>query len=301
MNSPPQPNRVCQPDSFRAYKHKPPHKMSAIEQITTLLDTLSFAEKLSLNERIAIAIRKEGGGKSGGKAVKSKSKSKDSEDAEAKPKRKAAAGTLAWTAFVKHIKTTQPDIFEGVTKESDKLVIVKGIRAEDMDAYNAFVTEWKEKYAVSEASPSEAEPEEAEAEAEAEVEEAAPPPPVKKQKTAAEKLAELKAAAALKPSAAPAPAAPAAKKEVKKAAAAPAAKAVKEVKKAAPAAKAKATEEPQMAQIELDGKTYWHEPVSHGLWEVTGDTFAEGSAWMGYYQPGNEEEPIRYTENFGDE
>jgi hypothetical protein len=46
---------------------------------------------------------------------------------------------------------------------------------------------------------------------------------------------------------------------------------------------------------------YWHDPATHGLWEVTGKTFAEGSTWMGYFQPGNDEEPIRYTEAFGDE
>jgi len=107
-----------------------------MEQITTLLETMSFAEKLSLNERIATAIRKEGGKAGSKKAAKT-------DDGEVKPKRKAAAGTLAWTAFVKHIKTTQPDAFEGITKESDKLQIVKGIRAEDMPAYETFVAEWK--------------------------------------------------------------------------------------------------------------------------------------------------------------
>jgi hypothetical protein len=262
--------------------------MSAVEQITTLLETLSFAEKLSLNERIATAIRKEGGGAKtkGGKTAK-KSKGSDAEDQEAKPKRKAAAGTLAWTAFVKHVKETQPDIFEGVKKESEKLTLVKGIRAEDMDAYKTFVEEWKEKYAATSSAASEAEEEEAEP---------APAPPAPK--TAAEKLAALKAAAAEKKAAAAAPV------EKKAASAKPVEKkAVKTVKAApAPAAsKPKPTEEPQMAQLEIDGKSYWHDPETQGLWEVTGETFADGSAWTGYYQPGDEEEPIRYTEAFGDE
>jgi hypothetical protein len=72
-------------------------------------------------------------------------------------------------------------------------------------------------------------------------------------------------------------------------------------KKAAKATVAKATEEPQMDQVEIDGKMYWHDPGTHGLWEVTGETFSGGSTWMGYFQPGNDDEPIRYTENFGDE
>ena len=62
------------------------------------------------------------------------------------PKRMAATGTLAWTAFVKHIKQTRPEAFTGVAKESDKLEIVKRIRAHNMAAYNAFVEDWKAKH-----------------------------------------------------------------------------------------------------------------------------------------------------------
>jgi hypothetical protein len=281
---------------------------SAIEQINTLLASLSFAEKLTLNEQIAGALRKEGGGvkpvaAKGGKKSKKSSKNGDAgsdSEGDAKPKRKAAAGTLAWTAFVKHIKETQPEAFESVSKEADKLRIVKGIRAENMAAYDSFVAEWKEKYAASSEVASVAEAEEAE--------EAVPAPVVvaaAKPKTAAEKLAELKAAKAATAAAASAAAAAAS------AAAPPAAatpkKPVKTVKaeapkKAAKATVAKATEEPQMDQVEIDGKMYWHDPGTHGLWEVTGETFSSGSStWMGYFQPGNDEEPIRYTEAFGDE
>ena len=121
--------------------------MSAIDQITTLMETMTFAEKLSLNERIATAIRKEGGGKAGGKAGGKKAKT----DGEAKPKRKAAVGTLAWTAYVKHIKATQPDNFAGITKESDKLTVVASIRAEDAAGYDAFVAEFKANYHASQA------------------------------------------------------------------------------------------------------------------------------------------------------
>jgi hypothetical protein len=279
---------------------------SAIEQINTLLASLSFVEKLTLNEQIAGALRKEGGGvkpvaAKGGKKSKNSAKNADAgseSEGEAKPKRKAAAGTLAWTAFVKHIKETQPEAFESVSKESDKLRIVKGIRSENMAAYDSFVEEWKAKYAASSEAASVAEGAEA-------AEEAVPAPaPVivaaAKPKTAAEKVAELKAvkaAAAASAAAAPAPAAavPAAKKPVKTVKA-------EAPKKAAKAAAAKATEEPQMDQVEIDGKMYWHDPGTHGLWEVTGETFSSGSSiWMGYFQPGNDDEPIRYTENFGDE
>ena len=113
--------------------------MSTIDQITALIGELSFSEKLTINEQLASAIRKEG-------KVKSKG------DKEDKPKRKAALGTLAWTAYVKHIKTTQPDAFEGITKESEKLVIVKGIRADDPDGYKTFTDEWKASREASDAA-----------------------------------------------------------------------------------------------------------------------------------------------------
>lgn len=241
--------------------------MSAIEQITTLLESLSFAEKLTLNERIATAVRKEGGAKTGGKRGP---KSKTDSD-EPKPKRKAAIGTLAWTAYVKHIKTTQPDAFVGITKESDKLTIVKGIRSEDKDGYDSFVSAWKDEH-KDDASADEAEV----------VVVPAPKPvstasPVVKAMTAAEKIAALRASKASAVDATPAPKKAAPKKEVKK----------------------EETSQ-QLPQIVLEDVTYWHDPETNGLWKVEGETFS-GESWTGYYQPGNEEEPIRYTENFGDE
>jgi len=247
--------------------------MSAIDQITTLMETMSFAEKLSLNERIATAIRKEGG-KAGSKKTKV--------EGDAKPKRKAAAGTLAWTAYVKHIKTTQPDAFEGITKESDKLQIVKGIRAEDGAGYDTFVTEWKANYEASQA----------EAESAEEVVVAPAPAKLVTPMTPAQKIAALKAAKAA--SAAPAPTPAPAKKEVKKAA-----KPVKTTKKAKEAKEAAKEEIPQLSVLTLDDIDYWHCEETHGLWTKGAEPFS-GEDWIGYYQPG-EEDPIRYTKNVGDE
>jgi hypothetical protein len=53
--------------------------------------------------------------------------------------------------------------------------------------------------------------------------------------------------------------------------------------------------------FDIDGMLYWHDNRSHGLWEFTEGVPFEESMWMGYFQPGNDEEPIRYTEKFGDE
>jgi hypothetical protein len=260
--------------------------MSAIDQITSLLETMSFAEKLSLNERIATAIRKEGGKAGSKKAAKT-------DDGEAKPKRKAAAGTLAWQAFVKHIKTTQPDAFDGITKESDKLQIVKGIRAEDMPAYETFVAEWKTNYAATQGEVDD-EVEEAEEVVAAPAKTASP---VTAAMTPAQKIAALKAVKAAAAPAAAAPPAPA-KKEVKKATVKAEAKPAKPAKAAK---KAEAKEEAkQLPVLVLEEVEYWHDEETQGLWKKEADTFS-GDNWTGYYQPGNEEEPIRYTENFGDE
>jgi hypothetical protein len=228
--------------------------MSTIDQITALISELSFAEKLTINEQLASSLRKEG--KEGkGKKVK-----------EDKPKRKAALGTLAWGAYVKHIKTTQPDAFEGITKESEKLVIIKGIRAEDSDGYTSFTEAWKKEHASV---------------IDDEVEE--PAPKVKTTVKPAAKAEKVKATDK-----------PAAKTTVK-----PAAKAEK-VKTTVKKAEKPKKEEPYMPQLEVDGTSYWHDPSSNGLWEVTGETIEDGTgSWIGYYQPGNDEEPIRFTEAFG--
>ena len=264
--------------------------MSAIQQITTLIDSLSFAEKLSLNESIATIIRKEGGGAAG----KKRGPKAKTEDGVEKPKRTAAPGTLAWTAYVKHMKTINPDAFEGLTKESDKLVICKGMRAEDPEGYKTFTKAWKEEH--KEAASNAASEAASEAEEEAAPVPAPAPAPAPK---AAPKAAVKTAAPAPKAEAkTPAPAAKAAAKTPAPKAAAPAAK--KPVK--AVAKKAEPVEEPGMDVKEIDGVSYWHDPESNGLWEKTGETTVDGTgAWVGYFQSGNDEEPIRHTESFGDE
>lgn len=284
--------------------------MSSTDQIVTLFESLSFAEKLSLNERLATAMRKEGGGAAAGKKRGPKAKA----DGEAKPKRKAALGTLAWMAYVKHIKTTQPDALDGLTKEAEKLGIIKGIRAEDPEGYNAFVAAWKEEH-KDDASSSEAASEaEAEAEDEAEDESAAAPAPAAAPAAAAapkalspsEKIAAMRAAkAAATPAAAKGGAGSAAAAAAPKATPTKAAKAEakapgapkKEVKKAAAAKK----EELKMPVVTIDGADYWHDPESNGLWEKTGDVEDGSGPWIGYWQPDDAENPIRFTENFGDE
>ena len=271
---------VSPPTSSSSLLNTP--KMSSTDQIITLFESLSFAEKLSLNERLATAMRKEGGGAAGKKRA---SKAKDGEQ---KPKRKAALGTLAWMAYVKHIKDTQPDMLEGHTKESEKLAIIKGIRAEDAEGYKAFCEAWKEEHKDDASAASVASEV-----SEAEEEEAAPAPvsaPAPKVQTGAEKIAAVKAAKAAA-AAAPKAAAATPAKAAPKAAAKTAPGAPKKAVKAAAAPK---KEELDMPVLTLDDVEYWHDPSSNFLWLKTGDSTVDGMGdEVGYYQPENAEEPIR--------
>jgi len=261
-----------------------------MDQVIEMFEALSFSEKVSANERIAAIIRKEGGGKTS-KTSKTSKKSKaetKSDEPKEKTKRKCAPGTLAWQAYVKHLKATQPEAFEGIKKEAEKLTVIKGIRAAD-EGYDAWVAAWIADYKAAEASASSSASSDADAEAEdAAAPEPAPVAPVapvsSEKKTAAEKVAELKAKKAASASAPDAKEAKAPVKEKKEK------KSVKAVKK---------TEEPQMAQRQIDGIMYWHEPETNALWEVTGENFADGAVWTGYFQPGNEDEPIRLTDGLG--
>jgi len=260
--------------------------MSSTDQIVTLFESLSFAEKLSLNERLSTILRKEGGGA----AAAGKKRGPKAKTEGEKPKRKAALGTLAWMAYVKHIKETQPEELVGLTKEAEKLAIIKAIRANDPAGYNSFVAAWKEEHKddasqASQAEASEAEVSEAEETASvASVPAPAPAPaltPV--QKIAAIKAQKAAAAAAKTPAATPA-------KAVKKAVKTPAAP-KKQVKAAA------AEKEPCMDMLEIEGTEYWHDPATNYLWLKTGENSMDGCGeGVGYFQPDNQEEPIRMAE-----
>ena len=241
--------------------------MATIDQIMLLVATLSFADKLILNERVATSMRKEG--KVSKKSSASASSSKTDESG---TKRKDHLAP--WRAFAKHVMETQPEKFVGIKLQKEKMPIISAIKEASIESYNAFVENWKASQLVLDgAAPVQkvAEPVQKVAEPVQKVAEpvqkvAAPiavmstPPP--KVKTAEEKKAEVKAKAAEK--------------------------------------KAKKTEEQQMASIDIDGVTYWHEPATNAVWEKTGDNFADGRVWTGYYQPGSLE-TIRYTDAYGAE
>jgi len=275
-----------------------------VEQIVALMAEMTFAEKLALNERLAISLRKEGGAAAPGKKRGRKPKDSAEESAEDKPKKKAAPGVMAWTAFVKKMKDEQPELFEGLTKEADKLGVIKEWRKEDAaheEAYKTFAADFVAQHAAAAAAET--------SEAEEEAEEA---PPAPAPASAAEKLKQLKAkqaaasaaktasAAAKKPAVVPPTAPMVLKKNLASiggggsaAAAAPATAAVpKKQPKAAPAPK---KEEPKMEVIEIAGEAYY-KTDSNGLYAVVDGEEGVLGAWVGIYQEDNEDEPILYTD-----
>jgi hypothetical protein len=123
------------------------------------------------------------------------------------PKRKAAPGVLAWNAFVKHCKQTQPDLFTGTTKEAERLTICGGIKTRDIDAYNAWVAEFIKTLPPSSASSVASEVEEVIVVSDAEsvaMPAASLPAPAKKLR-GGKKAAAAAATAAPAPAPAPAP------------------------------------------------------------------------------------------------
>jgi hypothetical protein len=265
---------------------------------------MPFADKLRFNTELATLLRKEGKSGAVGKAAKKEKKSKDPSI-----KRTAAPGTQAWIAFVKHCKDTMSERFTECTLEKERLAVAAAIKAEDKDVYDAFVVKFKSDHPVvlqgdHSASPSEDEAEDVSPPA------PAPTPTPVPTLSAKEKLEKLKAvtatvalknaepkAKAEKPVAAP-------KAKADKPVATPKAKAEpkakKEVKKAAPKAKAaeKTVEEAAMPKKQIDGTDYWFDPDTNGLYNIVDGGFG---AWVGYFQPDNNETPIRRTESPADE
>jgi hypothetical protein len=257
---------------------------SSYDQALALVAELPFADKLRFNADLAALLKKEGKTGAVGKAAK-KEKKAANPDA---PKKAAPLGTRAWFAFVKHCKAVFADRFTDCKTEPERLTVCKAIREEDEAVYLEFVGQFKAENAEESSSPA-----------------AAPAAPVL---TAAQKLEKLKAAkaaadkkpalaagggaAAKKPAAEKKPgAAEKPKKEVKKAAA---------PKKAAEPAKtaAAAEEDAPMPKKEIDGTEYWFDPETNGLYAVEDGGFG---AWVGFFQPENDDEPIRFTESPADE
>lgn len=80
---------------------------------------------------------------SGGASASASASATSAAEAAPKPKKPAALGTLAWGAYVKECKAKMPHLFAATTKESERLVICKDLRANDPEGYQAFTQAWK--------------------------------------------------------------------------------------------------------------------------------------------------------------
>lgn len=103
--------------------------------LISMISTLNLTDKLALNQLLAASIAKE---ITAAPAALAGKKAKDPNA----PKRGAAPGVLAWNAFIKHCKTTQPTLFEGIKLEKDRLAICGGIKEKDLPAYQAWVADF---------------------------------------------------------------------------------------------------------------------------------------------------------------
>ena len=53
----------------------------------------------------------------------------------------------------------------------------------------------------------------------------------------------------------------------------------------------------EMGLKDVEGVLYLHWPETNSLWEITPD--GDMGEWVGLFQPGNDEEPIKFYESFG--
>jgi len=235
---------------------------SSYDQLHTMFTEMSFSDKLRFNSDAAQLLKKEGKVGAVGKAAKKEKVEGD------KPKKSAAVGTMAWINFVKHIKQTMPQRFEGVKLEKERLAIVGAIKLEDKDAYDAFVAKFKGDHSDTESV-------------------AEPVEPVAPVMTKAEKLAVAKKAleaAAKKPEVKKEAKKEESKKEVAK----------KEPKKVAKKEVKKVEVEEAMPKKEVNGETYFFDPETNVLFAIINGS--EFGGMVGYFQPDNEEMPIRFTD-----
>jgi len=99
----------------------------SISTIMTQIQSLSAADKLLLNQQLASCMV----GQTTSVAAKSSRKGKP-----------AAAGTLAWTAFVAHVVKSMPERFAPPALPKERLSIAGAIRLENPEAYKTFCEKW---------------------------------------------------------------------------------------------------------------------------------------------------------------
>jgi hypothetical protein len=109
--------------------------MSSPSSIIEDAKSLSFADLLALQVSLATLIKGEF------KKVSKGSKIAKVVDP-SKPKRKLSQGVVTWQSFVKHLFTSQPDLFEGA-KVTARQTVAKEYRAAHPEEYEAFKADFE--------------------------------------------------------------------------------------------------------------------------------------------------------------
>jgi hypothetical protein len=243
------------------------------------VSSLSFDQKMTLLSELAKSLVGQG---SSVKTVKTTADAKPKKEKDPNaPKREVPLSFTARTAFIAKIKESHAERFaEDKAAGIKYLVTAKNIIDENKGDFDAFVAEFIAHHGSSPASNAAAAPAVSKPAAAAAASSAAPAAPVAtpKKLTAADLKAKKPATATPpKPAAAkPAPAAP------KKAA-----------KPAAP------VQDESMDRITIFEEDYFRDTKTQALWKV--DDEGNQGPFVGYFQAGDEDEPIRYAEHPEDE
>jgi len=232
----------------------------SVDEIAAAIEGLSFSEKLYLMERLTSSLRRGGNTSKNSKYYT--------------PRKPTSLETSAWTAYVNHVKKIKKK-----SPTSLNMLVAKQMRAEDPEGYKRFVDNWKASHGNSGAAGGTPNTSVTELNtlATSITKEIPGVTYDEARKIALKRIARLKAYSTPGGVSMPTP--------------------KMEIRRNTPKYN---YEMPWIVQIFVDGTKYWHDPETNGLWEVTGDNAATGTgAWVGYLQPGNNEQPIRFTEDFG--
>lgn len=246
----------------------------SITAIMSQIQSLSAADKLLLNQQLATSM------------LPSKASPAKSSSRKGKP---AAAGTLAWTAYVAHVQKTMPERFAPPALPKERLSIAGAIRLENPEDYKSFC----EKFI--------AEMPARESDSESVAESVATAPSVTSDKPkrviSEEQKAKMKAgreAAAAAKKEAVANGTYVAKtkgeKPAKVKAEKPKAKAAKAA--AAPAPAPVAAVDSSLEKITVDGVTYWLNTANNNLYDLESDESM--GAFVGSYTPEDADNVINF-------
>jgi hypothetical protein len=243
------------------------------------VSALSFDEKMTLLSELAKSLVGQG---SSVKTVKTvaDAKPKKEKDPNA-PKREVPLSFTARTAFIAKIKVSHAERFaEDKAAGIKYLVTAKNIIDENKSDFDAFVSEFIAHHGSSPASNAAAAPAAVSKPAAASsAAPAAPAPAATPKKLTAADLKAKKPATATPPKPAAAKPTPAAPK--------------KAAKPAAP------VQDESMDRITIFEEDYFRDTKTQALWKV--DDEGNQGPFVGYFQAGDEDEPIRYAEHPEDE